>query len=79
MRRRIAIRWETVRRPEHLRLPALAAGYTEKLVASYDWLEAALDPETPLHVGHISVATALDWLEFRDLPGFRTSHPKLTE
>lgn len=74
----IAVRWETVRRPEALRFPPLRDGYTEKLVAAYDWLERELDADAQVHVGHIAVATALSWLEFRELPGFRASRPRLT-
>lgn len=74
----IALRWETARRPEELRYPPLQLGYTEKLVAAYDWLEQEMDTEAPLHVGHIAVATALSWIEFRELPGFRTGHARLT-
>lgn len=73
----IAVRWETVRRPEPLRYPPLRDGYVEKLIASYDWLERELDAESPLHVGHMAVATALDWLEFRALPDFRAGRPRL--
>lgn len=73
----IAIRWETVRRPQALRYPPLRDGYVDKLLASYDWLERELDAEAPVHVGHIAVATALDWLEFRELPGFRDGRPQL--
>ncbi|HSX64489.1 MAG TPA: glutathione S-transferase family protein [Pseudoxanthomonas sp.] len=73
----IAIRWETVRRPEPLRYPPLRDGYIEKLLASYDWLEGELDDDATLHVGHIAVATALSWLEFRQLPGFRDRSPRL--
>lgn len=73
----IAIRWETQRRPEALRYPPLRDGYIEKLVASYDWLENELDVDAPLHVGHIAVATALSWIEFRALPGFRDARPRL--
>jgi glutathione S-transferase len=73
----ISYRWETVRRPVHLRYPPLAAGYAEKLIAAYDWAEANCDHEGPVHVGHIALATALAWLEFRDLPSFRTGRPKL--
>ena len=73
----IAVRWETVRRPEHLRYPPLRDGYVEKLVASYDWLERELDPASPMHVGHIALATALSWLEFRELPTFRPKRPRL--
>jgi len=74
----IAVRWETVRRPEALRYPPLRDGYIDKLMTSYDWLERELDIESPLHVGHIAVATALDWLEFRELPSFR-DRPRLAE
>ncbi|HEX2082221.1 MAG TPA: glutathione S-transferase [Xanthomonadaceae bacterium] len=73
----IAVRWETVRRPQALRYAPLRNGYIEKLVASYDWLETSLDVDGPLHVGHIAVATALSWLEFRELPGFRQGRPRL--
>ncbi len=73
----IAVRWESVRRPEPLRYPPLRDGYVEKLVAAYDWLEDALHGEGPVHVGHIAVATALSWLEFRELPDFRAGRPRL--
>ena len=73
----IAVRWETVRRPEGLRYPPLRDGYVQKLRTSYDWLETELDVGAPVHVGHIAVATALDWLEFRELPGFREQCPRL--
>jgi len=73
----IAIRWETVRRPEALRYAPLRDGYIDKLTASYDWLERELDVDSPLHVGHVAVATALSWLEFRGLPDFRRNHPRL--
>lgn len=74
----IAVRWETVRRPEALRYPPLRDGYTEKLIASYDWLERELDVDDALHVGHIAVATVLSWLAFRELPDFRSGRPRLT-
>jgi glutathione S-transferase len=74
----IQVRWETVRRPEPLRYPPLRDGYIEKLVTGYDWLERELDVDAPVHVGHIALATCLDWLEFRELPGFRAGHPRLT-
>lgn len=67
----IAYRWETVRRPPELRYAPLRDGYAAKLAAGYDWLDAEIDPDEPLHVGHIALATALSWLEFRALPGFR--------
>jgi glutathione S-transferase len=73
----IAVRWETVRRPRELRYPPLAEGQTQKLICGYDWLERGLDLDTPLHVGHIAVATTLSWLEFRELPEFRSGRPRL--
>jgi glutathione S-transferase len=73
----IAVRWETVRRPEPLRYPLLRDGYVTKLIASYDWLEQELDVAAPVHVGHIAVATALAWIEFRELPDFREGRPRL--
>jgi glutathione S-transferase len=73
----IQIRWETVRRPEALRYTALRDGYVEKLIASYDWLEQEIDVESPVHIGHIAVATCLAWLEYRELPTFRDKRPRL--
>lgn len=67
----IGLRWETERRPEQLRYEALAEGHRDKIEATYDWLEAAVDVDAPLHVGHIALATALSWMAFRDLPSFR--------
>ena len=74
----IAVRWETVRRPAALRYEPLALGYSEKLLAGYDWLERNLDTDAELHVGHIAIATALSWLEFRELPNFRDRRPRLS-
>jgi glutathione S-transferase len=75
----IALRWETHRRPAELRYKPLAEGSAQKLIASYDWIEAELDVAAPLHVGHIALATALDWIEFRELPSFRTGRPRLSQ
>jgi glutathione S-transferase len=74
----IQLRWETVRRPAELRYPPLRDGYTQKLMTSYDWLERELDIDAPVHVGHIALATCLDWLEFRELPRFRDGRPRLS-
>jgi glutathione S-transferase len=74
----IALRWETVRRPEPLRYPPLRDGYEQKLIATYDWLEREIDVDAPIHVGHIALATCLSWLEFRELPEFRAARPRLT-
>lgn len=66
----IGLRWETERRPEPLRYEALAEGFTDKIEATYDWLEGEID-DGGLHVGHVALATALSWMAFRDLPSFR--------
>jgi glutathione S-transferase len=73
----IGIRWETARRPEHLRYPELQAGYERKLAESYRWLDREIQSDELLHIGHIAVATTLDWLAFRYLPSFR-AHANLT-
>lgn len=73
----IAIRWETLRRPEALRFAALADGYREKLETSYDWLEGEVGKDDALHVGHVAIATVLSWLKFRDLPAFH-DRPRLS-
>ena len=73
----IALRWEAVRRPEALRYPPLRDGYRQKLVASYDWLEANLDGQAEVDVGHIALATVLSWLHFRGLPDFRSGRSRL--
>jgi glutathione S-transferase len=73
----VALRWETVRRPEPLRYSLLGDGYAQKLISSYDWLEREIRAEAAIHVGHIAVATALSWLEFRGLPDFRSGRPNL--
>lgn len=73
----IALRWETERRPTDRRYPPLQDGYSSKLTTSYDWLERELDSDSPTHAGHIALATALSWIEFRQLPGFRGNHPRL--
>ena len=72
-----AIRWETVRRPQELQYAPLRDGHAQKLIAAYDWLEQELDVGSPLHVGHIALATSLSWLEFRELPTFRERRPRL--
>ena len=72
----IAIRWEAVRRPEHLRYPPLRDGYIDKLLSSYAWLDDVLHPDDEIDIGRIALATTLSWLEFRGLPSFR-DHARL--
>jgi glutathione S-transferase len=73
----IALRWETVRRPEALRMPELAGGHRDKLIASYDFLEREAALDGPLDIGQIALATALSWIVFRELPGFDEGRPRL--
>lgn len=73
----IALRWETFRRPENLRYVPLQEGLELKLTATYDWLEKHMDFDSSLHVGHIAIATALSWIEFRNLPPFQDGRPRL--
>ena len=75
----ILVRWETLRRPEKLRYPPLTDGYLEKVTTSFDWLERHLDVESPIHIGHIAIAPALSWVEFRALADFRPRRPRLVE
>lgn len=74
----IALRWETVRRPEALRFQPLQEGYARKLEQAYAWLEDRIEQDDSIHVGHIALATALDWLAFRNLPPFR-GYARLSE
>lgn len=72
-----AIRQETERRPAPYRYPAMRDGQIKKLDAAYDFLERNAALDGPLDIGQIALATALSWIEFRTLPGFRGSHPRL--
>ncbi len=81
----IAVRHETVRRPEAYRYPAMRDGQLEKLAASYDFLERewarrpALELEKQfVDIGQIAIATALSWIAFRDLPDFEQGRPHLS-
>lgn len=74
----IALRWETVRRPEPFRYPPLQDGYARKLDETYRWLDTEIETDEPLHIGQIALAAVLDWFEFRDLPSFR-NHPRLSK
>src|SRR5262249_7219095 len=72
-----AYRGETQRRPEALRLPALAEGQAGKLRAAYDFIEQEVDLSGPLDIGQIALATALGWLTFRRLPWLDDRHPRV--
>ncbi|WP_136623411.1 hypothetical protein [Bradyrhizobium centrolobii] len=74
----IALRWETERRPEPLRYKPIADGMTIKLIESCDFVERDPGLDDPIHIGHIALATALAWLEFRRLPEFCQGRPRLS-
>jgi glutathione S-transferase len=74
----IAVRWEVDRRPSALRWKAHADGQTEKLAAAYDFVERDVDLEGPIDLGQIALATALSWIDFRNLPPFKAGRPRLT-
>jgi glutathione S-transferase len=73
----IAVRHEIERRPKRYRYPAMREGQIGKLVAAYDFLEREALFTGPPDIGQIALATALSWIEFRDLPGFRDGRPRL--
>jgi hypothetical protein len=51
---------------------------TTKLVETYDFVERDAGLDLSLNIGHIALATALAWLEFRRLPDFFEGRPRLT-
>lgn len=71
----IAVRWETDRRPGHLRYPPLRDGYLAKLEAGYALAAEQIADGAPIDIGTIALATALSWIEFRQIADFRTRHP----
>lgn len=74
----IAARWETGRRPAALRWPAMCEGQVEKIAAACDFLEREAGELSALHVGSIAIATALSWIEFRNVYAFRAGRPRLS-
>ena len=74
----IKLRWEVERRPEALRYPAYADGQAFKLKEAYRFIEEHVDLNSPITLGHIALATALDWIAFRQLSDF-SAQARLTE
>ncbi|GLQ98400.1 glutathione S-transferase family protein [Dyella mobilis] len=74
----IAVRWETERRPEPLRWAPLREGHLQKIVAACDFLEAHIREDKEPDIGDIALATALSWIEFRDIYAFQPSRPRLS-
>lgn len=73
----ILARWESVRRPEHLRHEPFLNGQLVKIQEGYDYLEKHATLTERITIGEIALASALSWLEFRDVLSFRYSHPRL--
>jgi glutathione S-transferase len=72
----IAARWDIERRPEALRWPVLVDAYREKIAAACDYLEREIDAAA-IDLGAIALATALSWIEFREVYDFRAGRPRL--
>ncbi|MGO4701976.1 glutathione S-transferase family protein [Dyella sp. 2RAB6] len=72
----IAARWDIERRPEALRWPVLVEAYREKIAATCDYLEREFDVDA-VDLGAIALATALSWIEFREVYDFRVRRPRL--
>jgi glutathione S-transferase len=74
----IKLRWEVERRPQALRYPAYADGQAYKLQQAYSFIEQHINLDGPVTLGHIALATALDWIAFRELSDF-SSQPRLNQ
>jgi len=75
----ILVRYEQAIRPQALQWPEWISGQLAKVGNTLDQLEReAADLEGPLNIGHIAVASACTWLEFRNvLPDARKTRPRL--
>ncbi|MFM8992537.1 MAG: glutathione S-transferase N-terminal domain-containing protein [Alphaproteobacteria bacterium] len=75
----ILVRYEQAMRPAGLQWKEWIDGQLAKIGNALDLLEAeAASLEGPLDIGKVSVACALDWMEFRDVvPGARATRPRL--
>lgn len=74
----ILARWEAVRRPPALRWSEMHDGQVRKIIAACDFLECKTDADKQPDIGDIALATALSWIEFRDVYSFRNGRPRLT-
>jgi glutathione S-transferase len=75
----ILVRYEQAMRPAGLQWQQWIDGQLAKIGNALDLLEAeAAALDGPLDLGKAAVASALDWMEFRNVvPGARDSRPKL--
>lgn len=78
----IAVRWETERRPASRRWQPIAVGQMQKIIAACDFLEQIVDTDKPKgsmpHIGDVALATALSWIEFREVYAFSAGRPRLS-
>lgn len=63
----ILVRWETTRRPEHLRYLPLGEGHLAKVAGACAYLEAHFHPANTPGLAEIAIATALSWIAFREI------------
>lgn len=63
----ILVRWETTRRPEHLRYPPLGGGHLAKVAEACAYLETHFHPANTPGLAEIATATALSWITFREI------------
>lgn len=63
----ILVRWETTRRPEPLRYPALGEGHLAKVAGACAFLESRFQPAERPGLAEIAIATALSWIAFREV------------
>lgn len=63
----ILVRWETTRRPEHLRYPPLGEGHLAKVAGACAYLETHFRPANTPGLAEIAIATALSWIAFRQV------------
>jgi glutathione S-transferase len=77
----VAARRELAARPENLRWPDFVRRHKDAVRRSIEALEAEADHfEPPITIGHIAIACALGYLDFRFAEDkWRTGHPKLTK
>lgn len=73
----ILVRWETARRPEHLRYPPFGEGQLAKVAEACAYLEARFEPAPTPGLAEIAVATALSWIAFREVHDLK-AYPRLS-
>jgi len=75
----ILARWESPRRPKQLRYPPYLNGQLRKISSAYTFIEEKLELPEKINIGHIALATAISWLEFREVALIPRDCPRLLE